>query len=197
MEKKPSKAQMLLEEIKALFLEDYEIIKKCTDKNYTTISSPIESNFFDLVIIADKNPDKKSASNLYKETYAKKGVYVFKIIKDIKFDRSIYLQNAAQPNDINLREYKAGDILYVGKSLAIGPRIREHHKVEPSDTSSLVLGAEMRKFLSGHYMIYMFSLKKEFKSTDKKPFSFEKLIINGVEAVMHEKMKPKIGSSKA
>jgi hypothetical protein len=189
-------ASELLGKIERLFYDDYEVIRSCVDKDYSVDSDSIESFFFDKVIIADKNVDKVGNKRLYDETYAKKGVYVFKITKDVKFKDSIYLQKAAQPKDLKLREYKIGDILYVGKSLELGPRIREHHKEIPSDTSSLVLGSEKRKFLKGHYKIYMFSLKKEFKSTDSKPYFFEKLILSGIEALMHDKMKPKIGSSK-
>lgn len=196
MDKEKLDVIKLLGQIEKLFNDDYEVIKSCVDKDYSVDNEMIQSNFFDEVIIADKNVDIVGNEKLYKLTYAKKGVYVFKITKDVHFDESIYLEKAAQPNDLKLRDYKIGDFLYVGKSLEIGPRIREHHKDTPSDTSSLVLGSKKRSFLEGHYKIYMFSLKKEFKSTDKKPFFFEQLILSGVESLLHKKMEPKIGSSK-
>jgi hypothetical protein len=186
----------IIGDLQSLFYDDFNNMKELISKDILSEVNDVDLIFFDKLFVTEKNIDAIYNKDLYKETRGKRAVYIFKIIKDLHFNHSIYIQKAAPPRDLNLRDYSINDILYVGKSLSVGPRIREHHSETPSDTSSLVLGSSKRSFLIGNYRLYIFSLKKEYVSTGKHPFIFEKLILSGVESILHEKLLPKLGSSR-
>jgi hypothetical protein len=186
----------LLEGIETLIVKDVDEIQISIKKTYSSkINKSEEFNFFDKILFFDHDNTQAHDATLYKETRGRRGVYVF-VMKDECDDmKDFYLSHGAQHNNGD-KPLKKGDTLYVGKSYKIGVRIREHHSANNVSPNSLKLNHETRKRLIGKYQIFCFLLKKDYHSTGDKKNMFQNLILGSVESFLHERLKPKVGSSR-
>ena len=158
--------------------------------NYLT-SGYFESSIFDLVKVMSPSDDRP------KELKGRKGVYFFFMTENQFMSRSLInswqSESGATFFDWQERELKEGDCLYLGSSASLKTgslyvRIGEHIGGNKTHTA-LKLSLENRSILKDKLVIYIFALRRELK-----PYC--NVILPPLEHKLHEKYKPKAGSSR-
>ena len=125
---------------------------------------------------------------------ARRGIYVFKLKSNVTLSDDFNLTPCgATLNDDN-KNLTANDILYLGKSKSVKVRLKQHFSENSSSPNSLKLGADNRQNLLGTFTCYIFTMDSIYNSTDGNKNVAENIILGSVEDLLHDELKPKVGS---
>lgn len=150
-----------------------------------------QSEIFESMETFNSSPDTSANG---RKIWGKKGVYIFLITEDLSltskeiFDFNEKSLSGAKLKDIKCCSYLKGMCLYLGSSVSesLYSRLNQHFSSDYGG-SSLHLGHKNRRFLLGKVEAYAFPIKKEYEP-------YLKIIIPGLETLMHDKFSPIAGS---
>ena len=149
--------------------------------------SAIKLEVFDKVVPFNEVP--QNDTEIKKALYSQRGVYIFLITSACARDKnfnSVYY--GAKLNDTSISWFNPGDILYVGKAKSFLTRMNQHFSVASTynHTGSLKILSPQREVLIGHFTVYAFCIKSDYKN-------YYDMIASAVESVLREELKPLVG----
>ena len=181
-----------------LFLEDdaKSIANLLEDYKTNPIKeiSSITLNAYDFVVSFNVEPEydtqKSNAYKAFKNLKGKRGNYVFVMTKDYERESNFNsVHGGAQLNNKSIKKFLKNDYLYIGTAKSLVSRMHQHYECdhEYSKTGSLKLGSNARKTLNGHFVIYAFCIKNDYKE-------YYSIIGPKVEKYLHDNLDFLVGN---